>query len=275
MEILKSNCEKVVLDCNMTYDEFMEYYNNCICMDMLNDDNSITVNNLKYLVKDGNVELEGYFFEDDTDTYIESPNIIVTIILPSFVSSIADAAFIECQNLTEISGDGITDIGSYAFNNCVRLEKVNFPNLKSVGDNAFQLCRLLKEINLLNCIKVGNWSFDACNSLKEIKAPNLIRSGISSFSECYSLTDCKLDSIDYLPKDTFTNCLNLQKFYAPKIILGLPNTSEQKSTPDDVFNGCCPSLSQIHVGAYIGNFHAHYFNCELICENYIKEVTND
>ena len=275
--ISKSNCERVIIECTKSYDEFIAYYNNCICMGMVNTDGSVTIDGFGYKIQEGEIYLVNYAFSETPEwQYIGTPQIIVKIILPPFVSHINSNAFLSCENLIEISGDGVKTVGSSSFEDCHRLEKVNFPNLISIGAASFQDCRVLKEVTLLNCKQIEEFAFKRCMSLKAVNAPKLTNCGVKAFAKCYSLNKCRFNSITYLQSETFEDCLNLQKFYAPKIIFGLPNTSEQRSTPHKLFIGCY-SLKEIHVGTYIGTlkyFHYNHYNCNLIYTRHIDRTEN-
>jgi hypothetical protein len=271
MNISKGKREIITMDCSMTYDEFIDYYNNCLCMGSLNEDETITVNGLKYKIIDGEVQITR-FDCNDKDNPLTSKEFMVQIVLPPFVSSINSGAFMSCENIVEISGDGVKCVDVDAFNACVRLQKVNFPNLTYIGHAAFCDCFSLTEIDLRNCEKIKSEAFYKCVALLELSAPKLTECCLAAFSNCYSLTKCNLDSVNYIADNAFLNCFRLKKVYAPKIILGLPYELDVMTTTFTVFSGCI-ELSELLVGTYVGTleyFHRKFFNCTLLYDRYVK-----
>ena len=69
-------------------------------------------------------------------------------IIPSSVTTIGDAAFHGCSNLTAIIiPDGVATIEGGAFSWCTNLTSVSIPNsVTSIGDVAFQGCAGLEEV---------------------------------------------------------------------------------------------------------------------------------
>ena len=69
---------------------------------------------------------------------------VVKIVLPETVTNIADYAFYECGNLTELPiSSSVIGIGNYAFTYCAKLENVEFQppsSLAHIGDSAFRGC---------------------------------------------------------------------------------------------------------------------------------------
>ena len=67
---------------------------------------------------------------------------LVSVTIPSGVTSIGNDAFYGCRNLTEIDiPEGVTSIGDYAFFSCENMKSVSIPNsVTSIGNLAFSLC---------------------------------------------------------------------------------------------------------------------------------------
>jgi len=271
MNISKGKKKIITMSYDMTYDEFIDYYNNSLCMGLLDEDETITVNGLKYKIVDGEVQITRLDY-DDKDNPLTNNGAMVRVILPPFVSSINSSAFMSCENLVEISGDGVKYVDIDAFNACVRLQKVNFPNLTYIGHAAFCDCFSLTEIDLRNCEKIKSEAFYRCVALTELNAPKLTKCCLAVFSNCYSLTKCNLDSVNHIADNAFLNCFRLKKVYAPKIIFGLPYELERMTTTFTVFSGCI-ELSELLVGTYVGTleyFHRKFFNCTLLYDRHVK-----
>ncbi len=67
-----------------------------------------------------------------------------SVIIPSHIESIGEAAFYGCFSLTAVTfaeGSTLKSIGNYAFCGCVNLTSVNIPNsIESIGNYAFSSC---------------------------------------------------------------------------------------------------------------------------------------
>ena len=152
---------------------------------------------------------------------------IISIDIPSSVTSIGDRAFTCCTSLTAINVDsgntdyisidgvlfnyditeliqypsgktdavyeipsGVTSIASYAFYDCSCLTSVTIPNsVTSIGSDAFESCESLTCVSIgSGVITIGNLAFSGCTALTSITIPDNVTSiGVSAFSDCYAL----------------------------------------------------------------------------------------
>ena len=71
-------------------------------------------------------------------------------IIPEGITSIGQAAFLECSGLTSITiPNSVTSIGDGAFNGCRGLTSINIPSgVTTIGDSAFNLCSYLTSITV-------------------------------------------------------------------------------------------------------------------------------
>lgn len=77
------------------------------------------------------------------------PNSAVTsVTIPDSVTSIPDAAFVNCSQLTNISiPNSVTYIGFSAFDGCASLKSITFPSsLRTIGNSAFAGCPSLMTV---------------------------------------------------------------------------------------------------------------------------------
>lgn len=77
------------------------------------------------------------------------PNSAVTsVTIPDFVTSIPDAAFVNCSQLTNISiPNSVTYIGFSAFDGCASLKSITLPSsLRTIGNSAFAGCPSLMTV---------------------------------------------------------------------------------------------------------------------------------
>ncbi len=95
------------------------------------------------------------------------------------VTKIADKAFYECRNLTDvIIPDSITSIGYEAFYWCTSLTSITIPDsVTSIGDYAFYCCASLTSIIIPDSVtRIGIYAFAYCYSLTSITIPDNITS---------------------------------------------------------------------------------------------------
>ena len=123
-----------------------------------------------------------------------------TSILPTdgSVTTIREAAFYECTNLTEIAiPEGITSIGKNAFFGCGQLTEISLPNtLTTIADGAFSCCTNLESIQIPESVTyIGTGAFTYCSSLETVRLP---------------------EGITTVHADTFSDCGNLSSIILPR-----------------------------------------------------------
>lgn len=103
------------------------------------------------------------------------PNSAVTsVTIPDSITSIPDAAFVNCSNLTNISiPNSVTYIGFSAFSSCTSLKSITLPSsLSTIQSYAFYNCGNLKTIRIpVSVTSIGNCAFDVCPSLMTVTYP--------------------------------------------------------------------------------------------------------
>lgn len=215
----------ITLTCDMTYDEFVAYYNNSLCMGLLGINGDITINNLKFK-KDFKKEksCEDSFILCGYEKIDKDSN--VKILLPDYIKAIDERALEAFDKLIELSGDGVEYIGKHAFEGCYRLRSVNTPFVSLIDEYAFNFCISLTKATLENCETIGTCGFYRCYNLKEVIAPKLSSCGEQAFRNCHSITKCRLDSLGFIHDATFEDCFSLKKIYTPNIVLEVTRNQE-------------------------------------------------
>ena len=171
--------------------------------------------------KSVNGYVEGWFaYSDDTKNTLLGccSSAIGEITIPNSVTSIGDAAFYGCTDLsspvynahlfafmpTSYSGaytipNGIESIAASAFSNCTGLTSVAIPNsLTTIGYKAFENCTGLTSVTIPNSVTtIGYMAFENCTGLTSVTIPNSVTSiGRGAFSGCTRLTSITCEAVD-------------------------------------------------------------------------------
>lgn len=134
-----------------------------------------------------------------------------TLTLPEGFNSLGERCFKNSKLVNVVLPNSLTEIPREAFYNCRRLQTVQMSdNVTSIGVSAFDDCAYLTTMNMPSSIEIiGSSAFCDCEKWKyegEIKTPNLKEIGHSAFYNCRSL-DCDYTVPhlwDMLPNSIFT-----------------------------------------------------------------------
>jgi hypothetical protein len=117
---------------------------------------------------------------------------LVSVVLPSSLTSIGNGAFSECSELINVSfPSGLISIGDLAFSRCSGLTNLNFPSdLTSIGRSAFLECSGLTSMNFPSSLtSIGFWAFYGCSRLTSVSFPSSLTSIEEwTFAGCSGLT---------------------------------------------------------------------------------------
>lgn len=127
-----------------------------------------------------------------TDTEVVIPDIITYNSVTRPVKYIANLAFYQCSNITNIKmPESIKEIGAYAFYQCSSLTTIDIPaETTSVGDYGFYKCSSAQTINFNNKLQsIAGYAFGYCTSLQQLLFPASLTGGIGNraFYECTNL----------------------------------------------------------------------------------------
>lgn len=172
---------------------------------------------------------------------------IVSITIPSTVTSVEQYSFSKLPNLTKITipssvkkfGRGLfqedtslkeftipknmTEIPGEMFRDCTSLSVVNIHSkVTSIGDNAFSHCTSLKKIKLPSSIK----TLDSCcfvgSGLESVSVPSSVTETYSGlFENCESLTSVRIPAnaaVTEIKYTDFKGCKNLKSVTIPSNI---------------------------------------------------------
>ena len=171
--------------------------------------------------------------------------------MPDSVVAIADNAFANCANLTDVTvSDNVTEIVYGAFVNCTSLSNVTIPNtVKKIGPYSFGNCSSLEVIDLpsdLELIDEGAFKYSGLKSLTVPDKVTDINTSAFAHSKVESITFGKnLKSIG----DTAFNKVNITSLYIPDHVTHLGANA---------FSGCS-NLSELTIGKGITTISENAF----------------
>uniref|UniRef100_UPI004028E7DB leucine-rich repeat protein n=1 Tax=Eshraghiella crossota TaxID=45851 RepID=UPI004028E7DB len=162
--------------------------------------------------------------------------------IPETVTTIGDDAFLNCKNLTTVTGmKNVTEIGWSAFDGCNKLVNINLPSkLRKLSGLTFMNCKNITEITIPKSLTdCGYGIFSGCSNLKTInfeKGISVIPSNLFRGAEEYGYSWFDgLEEIDIpetvttIGDDAFENCKNLTT------VTGMKNVTE---IGDNAFYNC-------------------------------------
>lgn len=195
----------------------------------------------------------------------------LNVVIPDFVTSIANQAFTGCNMVNNITiPNSVTSIGDMAFRGCTSLTNIVIPDsVTSIGWGAFSDCISLRDITLPNSItSVKNFTFHMCGALKNIVIPSSVTEiGANAFDGCTSLTSIVIpDSVTSLGHSAFYNCSSLREIIIPNSITAISNLT---------FWGC-NSLNKVVIPNSVTTIgESAFFDCTSLTEIVIpSSVTN-
>ncbi|SEK72658.1 Leucine rich repeat-containing protein [Ruminococcus albus] len=143
---------------------------------------------------------------------------IVTVKIPSTVTTIKYGTFAYCKNLKKLDNlkncSRLCFIEGSAFYECgnLQMKKSDFPSsLYKIDSFAFYNCQKLEGIDLSNAQTIQGSAFDGCESLSSIEAPKTTDYGASVFKDCKNLQNITLSKdIKTLTNRMFQGCSMLK-----------------------------------------------------------------
>lgn len=208
--------------------------------------------------------IEGEFFHDDCPwkDYISD---IKSVVICDGVTSIGDASFFSCSNLTSATfGKDITEIGWSAFERCTNLKDVDIPDgVTMIGDRAFEECSSLTKITIPKGVtRIEKLTFFLCTALSEVVIPEGVTEiGQGAFYRCTALSDISIpNSVTSIESMAFYACTALSKIVIP----GNVSSVGEKAFRD------CTALTDVTFGGDVAKIGNQAFgNCSSLTDIYL------
>ena len=166
---------------------------------------------------------------------------------------IGDAAFINCETLTDIElPDSVENLGKATFYNCKRLNNVIVPDsVTYLDENVFALCSSLTNISLPKGLKsIKDGAFVGCTNLTAVALPSALETiGDSAFSFCINLETVKMSNMADIGRYAFAYNYGLTRFFVPE---GVTYIGEKAFAN-------CTSLKNIIISRSVSSFGKDVF----------------
>lgn len=150
---------------------------------------------------------------------------LISVEIPSSVTTIRGAAFSDCHSLTEIEiPNTVTTLGGGVFNNCFNLTSVKLPDaLKEISNGLFNGCQNLSTLTIPNSVTTIGIAAFMESGLVSIDIPESVTSiNERIFAQCNSLISIEIPkSITKIPTAAFSGCKNLKTVILPETITSL------------------------------------------------------
>ena len=150
------------------------------------------------------------------------------IIIPKNVATIAQGAFMDCDNLQYIifaQGSKLESISAYMFDGCSNLQTITFERgsaLTSIQAHGLEGMENLQSIDFGNAklTNIDNFAFRFCNSLTELVIPNTVTNiGRYAFYYCENLSSVTIPaSVEHIGSYAFLGTNDCELFFVSETL---------------------------------------------------------
>lgn len=205
---------------------------------------------------------------------------INSIVIGSGVKSIAEQAFLYCEDLINVilgsydyADQAMVDsslevIGDYAFMNCTSLQRIDIPDtVNDIGAYAFRNTYMFSSA-LTGAVYADNWIVDFNKTITEEITVDRGTVGIAryAFYNCKELKSIKIDnSVKIIGKGAFYNCTALEKVTLPDTLCRI----------EDYCFYSCTSLKLTSLPPMLREIGRSAFYLCGTADNYVSDSDND
>ena len=181
---------------------------------------------------------------------------LISVELPSSITTIGDNAFDACSGLTSIELPGsVITIGKGAFASCTGLTSIEIPSsVTTIGNSAFESCTGLTSVEIPNSLTtIGSHVFNGCTSLTSVAIPSSVTTiGMVAFGNCTGLTSVELpSSVTTIGDGAFYGCSGLTSIAIPSSV----TTIEGQAFED------CTGLTSVIIPGSVATIGKFAFSC--------------
>ena len=206
---------------------------------------------------------------------------LVSVLLPSGITSIARSAFNSCTSLSSITiPSSVISLGQYAFFNCNLISNVSIPNsVTTLGYGAFYSCLKLTQVSLPAYLTTISDMCFAYSGLTSISIPATVNSiGNDVFLSCTNLTAISVDAsnssysgINGVLFDK--NAYKIIQYPIAKAGSSYDIPGSVTSIGNNCFNGCT-NLSTINIPVLVNSIGAGSFSNSSIASIYLPRLVS-
>ena len=209
----------------------------------------------------------GILFDKARTRVIYSNTDLTKILLPSTITAIEDAAFMNCVSIEDVkTASKLSYIGEKAFSCCINLKHIDIPDsVEHIGGKCFMGCVSLENITIPQSLQKISWScFEGCSSLRNVFVPKNVTSiEMRAFCKCIKLHKIVLDCmISKIEQYTFAGCSNLEKIDMPYTLKYIEYAAFAK----------CVNLKHIDVNNVVKIKFGTFANCDQLEEKQKNEL---
>ncbi len=267
-DIVQNETIEIVLNCShidVNNDYFCDKCNN----DTYTDTGTFSNGNIEWkfyedgtLIISGNGDMENYSHGGYGSPWYNFRTEIRKVIIKEGVTSVGNAAFEGCENLTAIElDDSIQSINWRAFAGCKKLADIELPeNLTAIGQAAFEECEMLANISFPEKLKsISSSAFAYSGLTGKITIPAGVTEILdSAFTGCNKLTVISVDSGNsvYISE----NGVLINKREKTLMLYPMGKTQKEYIIPDNIEN--------IAANAFSGNNYIE----NIVISNSVKNI---
>ena len=135
-----------------------------------------------------------------------------SILFNDALEEIGDAAFKNCDAITQITLSNVTTVGENVFYDCDKLETVSLGKLTRINTGMFFDCDMLSQVDIGKVTFIGESAFEGCQNLPGMfPLNNVTKIGYKAFKDCHGMTGTLIipDSVTEIEEYAFENCYNI------------------------------------------------------------------